>query len=494
MASDLAMLQAVPEAAAFEQAARQAAEATVARLTARVRKIVGAIIECTGLAAPVGARVVVHARLRGPVDGEIVGFRENAALVMAYGETAGVSPRDEVEVTEIRPTLRVGPGLLGRVIDALGRPLDGKGPVAAAEARPLFAAPPHPLRRQRISRPLGTGIRAIDAMLTCGRGARLGVFSGTGVGKSVLLGMMARYTDADVNVITLVGERGREVREFVERNLGPEGLARSVVVVSTGDTAAPLRVRAGLAGATVADYFREQGLDVNWIIDSVTRLAMAQREVGLSAGEPPATKGYPPSVFGLLPRLLERAGTGEKGSVTGFFAVLVEGDDLSEPISDATRGVLDGHVVLSRSLANRGHFPAIDILGSVSRVMPDVVTAAHRKAARQAVAWMAAYAEAADLIAIGAYRDGTNPDVDAAKAVKPELDAFLRQDIDEKSGFDEARERLMRLVAARLEASAAGAERPRAAAGPGLTPGAMRIRMGGAEMPKAADNRKAGGV
>ncbi len=335
------------------------------KITSRVRRVVGSIIECGVMGAPVGARVRVETRLGAEVPGEVVAFREDAALVMAYEDVRGVAPGDAVVTIELLPSAPVGDGLLGRVVDGLGRPLDGRGPIMTSVVRSLARHAPHPLRRAVIRQPLATGVRAIDAMLTCGRGVRMGIFSGTGVGKSVLLGMMARYTDADVNVITLVGERGREVRQFVEGILGPEGLARSVVVVSTSDTAAPLRIRAGALGATIAEYFRDQGLHVNWILDSVTRLAHAQREIGLSAGEPPATKGYPPSVFALLPRLLERAGAGETGSITGFFAVLVEGDDLTEPISDATRGVLDGHVVLSRDLANRGHYPAVDVLSSL---------------------------------------------------------------------------------------------------------------------------------
>ena len=302
-----------------------------------------------------------------------------------------------------KDNLPVGRSLLGRIVDGRINPIDGKGALHSEERRPIYAPAPHPLQRRRITEPVATGIKAIDALCTCGKGQRMGVFSGAGVGKSTLLGMIARYTSADVNVISLVGERGREVREFLDRDLGEEALKRSVVVVATGEQPPLLRVKAAFASATIAEFFRDQGLDVMWLMDSVTRMAYAQREIGLASGEPPATKGFTPSVFTMLPRLLERAGQSSRCSITGFFAVLVEGDDINEPISDATRSVLDAHVWLSRSLANRGQYPAVDALGSISRVMNDVVDREHREAALEIKKLIAAYMEAEDLINIGAY-------------------------------------------------------------------------------------------
>ncbi len=435
------------------------AEALPARLVCRVRQVVGLVIEATGLAVPVGACCRVMTR-SGAVGAEVVGFRQGRTLLMPFGELRGVSPGDEVEVVTLRQVVPVGPQLLGRVIGGGGEPLDGRGPLFAVDEYPLYAPAPDPLRRRRIKQPMAVGIRSIDGLLTIGAGQRMGIFSGSGVGKSVTLGMIARNTAAEINVICLVGERGREVREFLERDLGAAGLARSVVVVATGDQPALLRVRAAAVASAVAEYFRDLGRDVLLMMDSVTRVAFAQREIGLSVGEPPATKGYPPSVFALLPRLLERSGASDKGSITGLYAVLVEGDDLSEPIGDAVRGILDGHVVLSRGLANRGHYPAVDVMASVSRVMPEVVTPEHRAAAGRAIASMAVYRSAEDLINIGAYADGSNPEIDAAKRMKPALDEFLRQDMFERTTFEEARTRLVGLfgAAAKPASAVAGAK------------------------------------
>jgi flagellum-specific ATP synthase len=323
--------------------------------------------------------------------------------------------------------------MLGRVIDASGRPIDGKGPLLLTEEQPVHSDPPPPLTRRMIDTPLLTGIRAIDTFLTLGRGQRIGIFSGSGVGKSTMLGMIARRARADVNVIALIGERGREVQEFIADNLGEEGLRRSVVVAVTGDQAAINRVKGASVAMAIAEYFRDRGLDVLLMMDSVTRVAMAQREIGLAVGEPPTTRGYTPSVFALLPRLLERAGPGAKGTITGIFTVLIDADDMNDPIGDAVRGILDGHIVLSRQLAHANHFPAIDILQSVSRVMPRVTTAEHRALVEEARRLLAMYREAEDLIRVGAYEMGTRPELDRAIMAYDVLMAFLRQDVDETS-------------------------------------------------------------
>jgi FliI/YscN family ATPase len=329
------------------------------------------------------------------------------------------------------PGVRVGERLLGRILDGRGRFVDQLPAPALAHRVGLNTTPVSPLARPRINAPLGTGIRTIDALLTCGRGQRLGIFAGSGVGKSVLMGQMARYSTADVNVVILVGERGREVREFLEKDLGPDGLARSVVVVATSDEPALIRLRAAYVGTAIAEYFRDAGRDVLLMMDSVTRFALAQREIGLAAGEPPATRGYPPSVFALLPRLLERSGKTDRGSITGFYTVLVEADDANEPISDTVRGILDGHIMLSRKLANQAHWPAIDVLASISRSMPDVTTDEHRRNADGLKQMLAAYQETQDLISIGAYQAGSNPLVDVAIRMRDETLKFLRQGMTE---------------------------------------------------------------
>ena len=415
-----------------------------ARVSARVRQVIGLVIEAGGMSVPVGAFCRIHTAAE-VVDAQVVGFRRGGTLLMPYGRLEGVSPGDEVECASLRQTVPVGEQLLGRIIGGRGEPLDGKGPLFATEEYPLYEAAPDPLTRTRITRPMPVGIRSIDALLTIGAGQRVGIFSGSGVGKSVMLGMIARNTSAEVNVVALIGERGREVREFLERDLGPEGLRRSVVIVATSDRPALLRVRAASVACAVAEYFRDAGRDVVLMMDSITRVAFAQREIGLSVGEPPTTRGYPPSVFAMLPRLLERSGTSDKGSITGLFAVLVEADDLGEPIGDAVRGILDGHIVLSREMGNRGHYPAVDPLASISRVMPEVITPEHRAAAMRASASMATYRQAEDLISIGAYVDGSNPEIDAAKSLKGPLDEFLRQDMFAKSSFEEACEGLQML-------------------------------------------------
>jgi len=418
-------------------------------VTARVHRVVGLTVESSAMPVPVGSFCRIHTRLSDdPVDAEVVGFREETTLLMPLGAMRGVGPGDTVECVSVEQYIPVGPHLLGRVLDGRGRPMDGKGPIRSTTMRRIYADPPDAVRRPRIDEVLPTGVRAIDGFNTVGRGQRIGIFSGTGVGKSVLMGMISRFVAADVSVIALVGERGREVREFLENNLGVEGLARSVVVVATSDQPAPVRVKAPFVATAVAEYFRDQGLDVALLMDSVTRMAMAQRDIGGSVGEVPASKGYTPSCFSLIPVLMERAGRSEAGSITGFYSVLVEGDDLNEPVSDAVRGVLDGHVVLSRRLAHRNHYPALDILGSISRVMVDIVSREHRDSAGKLRNALAVYQDAEELINIGAYVEGANPEIDKARRVIEPLNQFLRQDMDDKADFAAGVKRLQELAAA----------------------------------------------
>ena len=377
-----------------------------------------------------------------PVEAEVVGFKDKRVFLMPYDEVTGINNDSIVKIKSRSSSFLVSESLLGRVIDGRGNPIDGKGPLYSedfkVEARSLYRKPSDPLSRTMIDQPLDLGIRAMNGLLTCGKGQRLGIMAGSGVGKSVLLGMMARNTTADVNVIALIGERGREVREFIERDLGEEGLRRSVVIVATSDSSALLRTRASFLGATIAEFFREKDKDVLLMMDSVTRFCMAQREIGLSLGEPPASKGYTPSVFAALPRLLERAGTGPNGkSITGLYTVLVDGDDMDEPIADAARSILDGHIVLSRKLAQQNHFPAIDILASASRVMPAVTTPEHQAWAGQIKEWLAVYKQAEDLINIGAYAKGSNPRIDQAIQVYDRIIGFLRQKMDDPSKFSD---------------------------------------------------------
>ncbi|MFW6169514.1 MAG: FliI/YscN family ATPase [Planctomycetota bacterium] len=396
----------------------------------------GQAMAVAGCPAPVGALVEIERQAGPPLRGEVVGFRNEHAIVHPLGQVTGVRRGSQVRLVNTARYVRVGEALLGRVIGAEGNVLDrGPRPGCLARTR-LDRQAPEPVERPRIQQPLGTGIRAIDAMLTCGRGQRIGIFSGSGVGKSVTLGMMARYTAADVNVIGLVGERGREVNEFLERDLGPEGLARSVVVVATSDQPALMRVQAAFTATAVAEYFRDRGNHVQLMMDSLTRVALAQREIGLAAGETPTTRGYPPSVFGMLPRLAERAGLTAKGSITGFYNVLVEGDDTNEPISDTVRGLLDGHVMLSRELAAQGHYPAIDVLSSISRLMPAVTSTQHQHAVQTIRRLLAVHQDHQDLISIGAYRPGSNPLVDTAIHIKPKIDQFLCQGMDESTAIE----------------------------------------------------------
>ncbi len=418
-------------------------------LNGRVSRVVGLLIEGQGPGATVGSQCQIYPKEPGcaPVLAEVVGFRGREVLFMPYGETRGIGPGCRIISCGMPAACRVGEELLGRVISGLGEPLDGKGPILSKTWYPLYSQAPHPLRRFRIREPLDLGVRAINGLLTCGKGQRLGIFAGSGVGKSTLLGMMARFTRAHVNVIGLIGERGREVREFLERDLGEEGLRKSVVVVATSDQPPLVRMRGAFLATAVAEYFRDQGKDVLLVMDSLTRFAMAQREVGLSAGEPPTTKGYPPSVFAMIPRLLERAGCGEKGgSITGLYAVLVESDDFNEPISDAVRSVLDGHIELSRELANRGHYPAIDVLSSVSRVMRDVVSEEHVQLASRLLRLLAVYKRAEDLIQLGAYAKGSDPEVDKAMGSIQAIEEYLCQPTQKPASLEESLEEMRKLL------------------------------------------------
>ncbi|QOJ14269.1 MAG: FliI/YscN family ATPase [Planctomycetia bacterium] len=407
------------------------------RLCGRVKTVRGQTIGTVGFPAPIGARCELRTTSGVTIRGEVIGVRSDETLVSLFGDATGIRPGDPVHCRSAAPGAAVGHDLLGRVIDADGAPLDGRPAPILNLRYPLHQSAPAPLRRRAVDTPLGLGVRAIDALLTAGLGQRLGVFAGTGVGKSVLMGMICRRTQADINVIALIGERGREVRDFVEKQLGPEGLARSVVVACTSDEPAALRVRACLHATAIAEYFRDRGHNVLFMMDSLTRLAMAQRQLGLAAGEPPTAKGYPPSVYALLPRLLERAGRSEVGSITGIYTVLVEGDDIGEPLADAVRGILDGHIWLSRSLANRGHFPAIDVLNSISRVADDVIEEPHRRAARRLRRVLATWHDIEDLVNIGAYVKGTNPEYDAAVRSRPLVEAFLTQDRDVGADYSE---------------------------------------------------------
>lgn len=415
------------------------------RVTGRVVEVTGLTLRVEGLAATVGALCQIDRSHGQPIDAQIIGLGGGRALVMPLQEPLGVAAGDRVTTTANRQTVPVGRQMLGVVLDGLGRPIGGRRDFAIETHYPVFAAPPPALARPAISEVLPTGIRSIDALHTVGGGQRLGIFAGTGVGKSVLLGMMARYTAADVIVVALIGERGREVGDFLRKDLGPEGFARCVLVISTADESPVMRVRAGFTATAVAEYFRDLGKNVLLLMDSTTRIAMAQRQIGLAAGEPPTTKGYPPSVFSLLPRLLERSGRTALGSITGLYTVLVEGDDLTDPISDAIRGILDGHVVLARDLADRGHYPSVAVLGSISRLMPDLVAGEHREAAQAVRQVLATYSDIADLISVGAYVPGVTPENDVAVAMKPRVDEFLRQAMDERAAWTETHERLGKL-------------------------------------------------
>jgi flagellum-specific ATP synthase len=403
----------------------------------KVTQMVGLVVESAGPACRLGAvcDIFTHEN-EAPLAAEALGFRERHVLLMPLEDMRGIGPGCRVVARQPRATVGVGPELLGRVVDGLGVPIDGRGPVSANAEYPIYTPTSNPMQRRRIQEPLDLGIRSINGLLTVGCGQRIGVFAGSGVGKSVLLGMIARKTVADVNVIALIGERGREVNDFLEKDLGAEGLKRSVVVVATSDRLPLIRTRGAFLATAIAEYFRDQGCRVNLMMDSVTRFAMAQREIGLALGEPPTTKGYTPSAFTLLPKLLERAGTSNgAGSITGLYTVLVEGDDTNEPIADAARSILDGHIVLARELAMQNHYPAIDLLSSISRLMDDIVDPEQRQLAGRLKETLSAFRKAEDLINIGAYVAGSNPRIDYAIKMIDRINAYLRQDIDETVTF-----------------------------------------------------------
>ena len=428
---------------------RLLAECRPMRVFGKVNKVVGLVAEGSGIAAPLGAVCHMIGGSGGdgaPVPAEVVGFREGNLLFMPYGDMRGIQPGSLIRNSSLPPVFPVGAGILGRTLDAFGKPLDGGPEIAPERMAPLYAEPPSPLQRPRISAPLDVGVRAVNALLTLGKGQRMGIMAGSGVGKSTLMGMMARYTAADVNVIGLIGERGREVAEFMEKDLGPEGMARSVLVVATSDQSPLIRMRAAYAATAVAEYFRDQGKDVLLMMDSVTRFAMAAREVGLAVGEPPTTKGYTPTVFAQLPKLLERAGRSNVGAITGIYTVLVDGDDFNEPIADAVRSIIDGHIVLTRELADRGHFPAIDVLRSISRLRSDICSKEQVEDGRAVTRLMATFRKVEDMVNIGAYSAGSNPEIDRAIAMNERIEMFLRQDVADSQPLDVSFEKLHELA------------------------------------------------
>ncbi|MDF2924724.1 MAG: fliI [Paenibacillaceae bacterium] len=410
----------------------------------KVIQVIGLTVESEGPDASVGDVCLIYPyKSSKPLKAEVVGFRDNRVILMPLGDLQSIGPGCEVVGTGKPLSVQVGYELLGKVLDGLGQPLDGSLLPSRMTQYSTHNQPSNPLKRPRVLQPISVGIRVIDGLLTVGNGQRVGIFAGSGVGKSTLLGMIARNTAADVNVIALIGERGREVLDFIERDLGPEGLARSVVVVATSDQPALIRIKGALIATSIAEFFRDRGMNVMLMMDSVTRYAMAQREVGLAVGEPPATRGYTPSVFATLPKLLERSGTSPKGSITAFYTVLVDGDDMNEPIADAVRGILDGHIVLNRNLANKGHFPAIDVLASVSRVMKEIVPDKHQEAAQFLNRLLSIYKDSEDLINIGAYQRGSNPEIDLSIKYIQAINEFTRQKVNEKVTYAEVQERLL---------------------------------------------------
>jgi flagellum-specific ATP synthase len=434
------------------QAARDVPLITVG---GRVDQVIGMVLESMGPGIPVGSICEVDVfKGRGKVLAEVVGFRQGRVLFMPLGEMRGIEPGSAIRLVDRRASVPVAESLLGRIIDGLGNPMDGKGPLDGDTRYPLYAEPLNPMSRERIFSPVDVGVRAINGLLTLGKGQRIGILAGSGVGKSTLLGMIARHTAADISVIALVGERGRELKDFIERDLGPEGLARSVVVVATSDQPPLVRMRGAYLATAISEFFRDRGRDVILMMDSVTRFAMSSREVGLAIGEPPTSRGYTPSVFGQLPKLLERAGTCEgKGSITGVYTVLVEGDDMNEPIADAVRSIVDGHIILSRDLASQGHYPAIEVMGSVSRCMTDVVPRGQMEAAQRFLEVMATYRRSEDLINIGAYAKGSNAKIDNAIGMIDGLNGYLKQRVEEKVSFAESARQLDLLFAADSQAA-----------------------------------------
>ena len=421
-------------------------ELKLIRFHGKVTQVVGFVIEGICPDTAVGSLCEIYPTDGNPIMAEVVGFRDNKTLLMPLGELRGVGLGSLISVRRQKASMRVGPGLLGRVIDGLGIPIDDKGPIIAEEEYPIYAIPVNPLKREPIRKPLDLGIRAINGLLTCGEGQRVGIMAGSGVGKSTMLGMIARYTEADINVIALIGERGRELREFIEKDLQAEGLQKSVVVVATSDQPPLVRMRGAYIATTIAEYFQAKGKKVLLMMDSATRFAMAMREVGLAIGEPPTTKGYTPSVFAALPKLLERTGNLQTGSITGLYTVLVEGDDFNEPISDAMRSILDGHITLSRELAARNIYPPIDVLNSASRVMMDVTDRSHQQLVGVFKELLATYRQSEDLINIGAYKAGSNPKIDIAIAKMDDMIAYIKQDIRDGIGVAQAVDELRYLL------------------------------------------------
>lgn len=431
----------LPQASRYVEHLRQMDPVLV---NGKVTQVIGLTVESEGPDASVGDVCYIYPyKSSKPLKAEVVGFRNNRVILMPLGELHSIGPGCEVVGTGKPLSVQVGYELLGKVLDGLGQPLDGGFLPSRMTQYSTHNQPSNPLKRPRVLEPISVGIRAIDGLLTVGNGQRVGIFAGSGVGKSTLMGMIARNTSADVNVIALIGERGREVLDFIERDLGPEGLARSVVVVATSDQPALIRIKGALIATSIAEFFRDRGMNVMLMMDSVTRYAMAQREVGLAVGEPPATRGYTPSVFATLPKLLERSGTGPKGSITAFYTVLVDGDDMNEPIADAVRGILDGHIVLNRNLANKGHFPAIDVLASVSRVMKEIVPPEHQAAAQYLNRLLSVYKDSEDLINIGAYQRGSNPEIDKSLQYIQAINDFTRQKVSEKVTYSDVQQRLL---------------------------------------------------
>ena len=413
----------------------------------KISRIIGLMIESDGPGVAIGSICTIKSRIRPHILAQVVGFRNNQTLLMPLGDFDGVEPGCAIEATEEQPSFSVSSEIIGRVLDGNGKPIDGKGPIPLGTEYPIMGTSINPLSRARVNQSLDVGVRSINGLLTCAKGQRIGIMAGTGLGKSVLLGMIARNTEAEINVIALIGERGREVKEFIEENLGPDGLKRSIVIAAASDQPPLVRLRGAFIATTIAEYFRDQGKDVLLMMDSITRFALAQREIGLSVGEPPTTKGYPPSTFSMLPKILERAGTSEgNGTITGLYTVLVEGDDISEPVSDAVRAVLDGHIVLDRELAAHNHYPAIDVLASVSRLMIDVVPKEHYDLSMKLKDFLATYNEAKDLINIGAYAKGSNPKWDIAIEKIDRINEFLKQGIMETVSMGESLSMLKEIV------------------------------------------------
>ncbi|OBR94974.1 MULTISPECIES: flagellar protein export ATPase FliI [Clostridium] len=428
----------------FDRLNRKVKEATYNYQEGIVKKVIGLTVEVEGIRAFVGEVCHIYSEENSKISCEVVGFNESNVILMPLGELIGISPGCRVVPERMPLNVRCSDELFGKVLDGLGNPLDG-AVISSGEPYPLDTEPPDPLKRRRITEVIPTGVRAIDGLITCGQGQRIGIFAGSGVGKSTTLGMIAKYAEADVNVIALIGERGREVKDFIEKDLGEEGMKKSIIVCATSDKPALVRLKGAFTATAIAEYFRDKGKKVILMMDSVTRFAMAQREIGLAIGEPPATKGYTPSVFAKLPRLMERAGTSDIGSITAFYTVLVDGDDLNEPIADAVRGILDGHIVLSRSLANKNHYPAIDVLASISRLMSEIAESDHKKKASFARDMLSTYKNSEDLINIGAYVKGSSEKIDKAVAYYDKIIAYLKQDVNESSSFKESVEGLKKI-------------------------------------------------